>query len=99
DALCDTDLSAIVRTHRERGALATIGLAEVEDPSHYGIVELDEEGRIRRFLEKPKATEVFSRTANMGMYVLEPAAMEFIPPEAFFGFGRDLFPLLLASGL
>jgi NDP-sugar pyrophosphorylase family protein len=98
DALCDTDLGALIRFHHERRALATIGLFPVDDPSEYGIVEADEEGRVIRFLEKPKATDVFSRSANMGMYVLEPAALEFIPPGTPFGFGRQLLPLLLEKG-
>jgi len=98
DALCDTDLGALMRFHRERGGLVTISLYEVEDPSEYGIVEVDDTGRVTRFLEKPKATEVFSRTANMGMYVLEPEALEYIPEGTVFGFGKDLLPLLLREG-
>ena len=53
DALCDVDLSAIVRTHQEKGAAVTIGLKSVDNPLEFGIVVTDEEGRIERFLEKP----------------------------------------------
>src|SRR5262249_868081 len=98
DALCDTDLGELIRFHRERRALVTISLYEVNDPSEYGIVEVDRRGRVTRFLEKPKAGEAFSRTANMGMYVLEPEALEYVPTGSIFGFGRDLLPLLLREG-
>src|SRR5207237_1757211 len=98
DALCDTDLGELVRFHRERGGLVTISLIEVADPSEYGIVEVDDTGLVTRFLEKPKASEVFSRTANMGMYVVEPEALEFVPRGSVFGFGKDLLPLLLQEG-
>lgn len=98
DDLCDTDLTTLIRFHRERGALATISLYEVQDPSEYGIVETDADGRVMRFLEKPRGGEVFSRMANTGLYLFEPAALRTIPPGAFYGFGRDLFPRLLEAG-
>jgi mannose-1-phosphate guanylyltransferase/phosphomannomutase len=98
DALCDTDLGELMRFHRERGGLVTISLYAVADPSEYGVVEVEENGLVTRFLEKPKASEVFSRTANMGMYVLEPEALEHVPEGRVYGFGKDLLPLLLREG-
>src|ERR1051326_4193020 len=79
DDLSDLDLTRLVKTHREKRALATIALSLVDDPSEYGIVLLNERGRITRFLEKPKGEVIFSNTANIGVYVFEPEVLEMIP--------------------
>ena len=48
DSLRETDLDALVAFHRERGARATILLTPVEDPSRYGLVRVNGEGRVRQ---------------------------------------------------
>lgn len=98
DDLTDMDLSAVIQTHKSKGATATLALSIVDDPSEYGIVQLDEDSRITRFLEKPKG-EVFSRTANTGVYIFEPSVFDYIPAETFYLFGKQLFPLLMEKGL
>jgi mannose-1-phosphate guanylyltransferase/phosphomannomutase len=98
DALCDVDLSALVSFHRERGAAVTIGLKSVENPLEFGIVVLDDEGRIERFLEKPSWGQVFSDTINTGIYVVEPEVMRHVPADRPFDFSKELFPLLLDMG-
>jgi NDP-sugar pyrophosphorylase family protein len=75
-----------------------MGLTTVENPSEFGIVGLDDEGRIVRFAEKPPPEEVFSNLINTGLYVLEPEVLKLIPGDRPFDFSRDLFPLLLAQG-
>ena len=98
DDLADFDLTAMAAFHRQRGALATIAVSEVEHVSQYGIVVADDSGRIRSFQEKPPAHEALSRTANTGVYMFEPAALDYIPPNEFFDFGKQVFPLLLEKG-
>lgn len=97
DAVTDFDLSEAVEFHRRRGAVATMCLYSVEDPTPFGIVETDSDGRVRRFLEKPSLSEVFTNTVNTGIYVLEPYALRFVPEEQPFDFSRNLFPRLLAN--
>lgn len=99
DDLTDMDLTKLVKTHREKKALSTIALSLVDDPSEYGIVLTNEDGRITRFLEKPKGEVIFSNTANTGVYVFEPDVFELIPRGAFYLFGRQLFPFLLEQHL
>jgi mannose-1-phosphate guanylyltransferase / phosphomannomutase len=72
DALCDIDLSELIRFHREKGGVATLGLKSVANPLEFGIVVTDAEDRIERFLEKPSWGQVFTDTINTGIYVLEP---------------------------
>lgn len=95
DALTDADLAKAVAFHEDRGAEATLVLQEVDDPSEFGIVVVDDEGRVERFLEKPDPEEVFSYTANTGIYVLEPSVLEDMPAGEEYDFADDLFPKLL----
>lgn len=97
DDISDIDLSAVLEFHKTKKALSTIALCLVDDPSEYGIVLLDDDGRITRFLEKPKG-EVFSKTANTGVYFFEPSVFELIPEGVKFGFGNDVFPRILERG-
>ena len=98
DALCDIDLGALVRFHKEKGALVTIGLKSVPNPLEFGIVVTDEEGRIERFLEKPSWGQVFTDTINTGIYVLEAEVLRHIPADTPHDFSKELFPLLLEMG-
>ncbi len=97
DDISDMDLSALLAFHAEKKATGTIALTEVEDPSQFGIVLTDDDGRITRFLEKPKG-EVFSKTANTGVYVFDPSVFDIIPPGTFYGLGNNVLPQLLAEG-
>jgi mannose-1-phosphate guanylyltransferase len=99
DDLTDADLGALVRFHRERGALATIGLIEADEVDQYGVVILDDDGRIREFQEKPPKGTERSKLVNTGIYVFEPEIFERIPAETFYDFGKQVFPELLADGL
>jgi NDP-sugar pyrophosphorylase family protein len=98
DALTDIDVRALVAFHKEKGALATIALRRVYDTSEFGVVEVDEEGAILSFQEKPNPEEAISTLANTGIYVLEPRALDYIPEGTFFDFAKDVFPKLLANG-
>jgi len=98
DALCDIDLGALVRFHREKEALVTIGLKSVDNPLEFGIVVTDDDGRIERFLEKPSWGQVFTDTINTGIYVLDPEVLRHVPEGQPFDFSKELFPLLLEMG-
>ncbi|MDQ1446156.1 MAG: mannose-phosphate guanylyltransferase / phosphomannomutase, partial [Acidimicrobiaceae bacterium] len=97
DVLTDIDLSAIVRFHEDKGALATIGLKAMENPLDFGIVITHEDGSIERFLEKPTWGQVFSDTINTGIYVLEPEIFDFIPEGRPVDFSGEVFPALLEA--
>lgn len=95
DDMADIDITRMIRLHKEKKALATIALSLVDDPSEYGIALLNERGRITRFLEKPRGEVIFSNTANTGVYVFEPQVLELIPRGVAYGFGNNVFPMLL----
>jgi mannose-1-phosphate guanylyltransferase / phosphomannomutase len=98
DALTDMDLSALVRYHKDNGALVTVGLARVPDPLEFGIVIAGEDGRIQRFLEKPTWGQVFSDTVNTGVYVMEPEVLAEVAPGEIVDWSGDVFPRLLKRG-
>lgn len=98
DVLTDLDLKTMIRQHKDRQAMATIFLMSVEDASMYGVVETAEDGRVQRFLEKPKPEETTCRNINAGAYVLEPSVLDLIPKGENYSFEYDLFPKLLAKG-
>jgi mannose-1-phosphate guanylyltransferase / phosphomannomutase len=98
DALCDFDLTEIVRKHQASGAVATLALKSVENPLEFGVVIIDEDGRVERFLEKPSWGQVFSDTINTGVYVLEPEVLKSIPTGESYDFSKQLFPALLSRG-
>jgi mannose-1-phosphate guanylyltransferase/phosphomannomutase len=98
DALTDIDLSDMVRFHKKNGAMVTIGLKRVPNPLEFGIIIVDEEGRIQRFLEKPTWGQVFSDTVNTGIYVMEPEVLDHFPPGQSVDWSSDVFPKLLREG-
>ncbi len=95
DALTDINLTEVIEHHVRSGSAATLALKKVDMPLEYGIVVTDKNGFITRFLEKPGWGEVFSDTANTGIYVLSPETMEYVKKDQTFDFSKDLFPLLL----
>jgi NDP-sugar pyrophosphorylase family protein len=98
DVLTDIDINEVIRFHREREAAATIVLTPVPNPTAYGLVETEADGRVRRFLEKPKPDEVTCDTINAGIYILEPSVLKYVPEGEPFMFEYGVFPLLLERG-
>jgi NDP-sugar pyrophosphorylase family protein len=95
DVLTDVDLGAMLAAHEARRAQATIFLTPVENPTAYGLVELEPDGRVHRFLEKPGWDEVTTNTINAGIYVLERELLELIPKGQPYSMEREFFPELL----
>jgi mannose-1-phosphate guanylyltransferase len=96
DEFKDIDLQALAKRHGESGAKATIALTRVDDPSPYGVANLDG-ARIRRFVEKPRREDAPSNCINAGLYVIEPAVISYVP-EGFAMIERHVFPLLADEG-
>lgn len=98
DSVTDFDLQAALDFHRSNGSMATLVLKRVPNPIEFGVVITDEAGQIRRFLEKPSTSEIFSDTVNTGTYILEPEVLNYLPDNQESDFSKDLFPLLLEKG-
>jgi mannose-1-phosphate guanylyltransferase len=99
DILTDFDISALWRTHEETGARGTIALIEVEDPSAYGLVLTDDDGRVTDFIEKPDRAPPGGAFINAGAYVLEREVLDPLPRDRAVSFEREVFPSLVGNGL
>ncbi|HZB78781.1 MAG TPA: NDP-sugar synthase [Actinomycetota bacterium] len=98
DILTDADLGAMVAFHRDRDAEATILLTPVPDPSAYGVVPTDANGRVTGFIEKPPRDEAPTNLINAGVYLFEPSVLARVPPNEPWSAETQLFPGLVAEG-
>ena len=98
DVLTGLDLAEVVEAHRGSGALATLTLTSVEDPSAYGLVEVDHRLRVKRFEEKPGSDGARTSLINAGIYVLEREVLDMIPEGQEVSIEREVFPELQAMG-
>ena len=100
DVLTDADLTAMRRFHEARGSRTTIYLTPVPDPRAYGLVETDAEGRLERFREKPGPDEtITTNMINAGIYLIDAALLQRIPPDRPVSIEREFFPALIADGV
>lgn len=95
DIFADLNYKEIIEYHVKKDALATIAICKVEDPSRYGVAELAENGRIKRFIEKPPKESAPSNLINAGVYVLSPKVLELIPEGRLVSMEREIFPKLV----
>jgi glucose-1-phosphate cytidylyltransferase len=73
DGVSDVDITKLIQFHRDHGKLAT--LTAVSPPGRFGALELEPDGMITRFQEKPSG---FGAKINGGFFVLEPAAIDYV---------------------
>ena len=97
DVVTDLDVTALLNFHRERGGEATIALHPVEEPSHFGVVDTTQDGRVVAFIEKPPPGTAPTNLINAGTYVFEPRALDRIAAEGRVSVERDTFPRLVAA--
>ena len=98
DHVVDLNLLEFYREHLNNDSITTIGLISIDDPTEYGIAEIDANYQIKRFKEKPSPGEIFSNLASTGMYVCNPEIFDHIPSGEKFDFARNLFPELMEEG-
>jgi mannose-1-phosphate guanylyltransferase len=100
DALIDLDLTAALKWHKEKGAIATIVMKSVplEQVPSYGVVVTDDTGRVKAFQEKPSVEEALSTSINTGIYIFEPEVLDYIPSGQEYDIGSELFPKLVEMG-
>jgi mannose-1-phosphate guanylyltransferase len=100
DVLTDLDLTEQLRQHERTGARGTLALVEVEDPSAYGLVRLEDDGAVREFVEKPNTEEIDTNLVNAGAYILQREVLDIMPPAGTnVSIEREVFPQLVGRGL
>ena len=95
DGLTDIDLTKAVKYHQSKKSIATMVLKAIDAKFEYGVTLTDKNGRINKFIEKPKWSDVFANTVNTGIYIFEPEIFKYIPKNKFYDFGMQLWPDLL----
>ena len=96
DSYADTDLRGLVEKHRALAAKATLLLTRVPDAARFGRVKFDESGAVTAFSEKGEPGPGF---INAGVYAIERAVIEEIPPGRPVSLEREVFPGLVGRGL
>jgi mannose-1-phosphate guanylyltransferase len=99
DVLTDIDLTAQIDQHARTGAVGTLALVGVDDPTNYGLVRLNGDESVREFVEKPTADEIDTNLISAGAYVLERAVLDLIPPDRNVSIEREVWPRLVGKGL
>ncbi len=98
DVITDLDLTELIAFHEQHEGSATIALTPVKDPSAFGVVPIDEFGRVLAFIEKPKADEAPTNMINAGTYILEPSVIKMIARDTAVSIEREIFPQLVTVG-
>ncbi len=107
DNIFDIKVKNLIDFHKEKGACLTIVLREVDDVEGLGIADIDKNGRIQCFVEKPLPKDAPSNLANTGLYVLSPevkkifkekGVQQIIKEKNRLDFGYDFIPYVIASG-
>jgi len=99
DVLTDFNLAKMIDYHYVTGAIVTVALVTVSNTNEVGIVELNKQGRIVSFVEKPPLGVEKSKLANGGIYIVEPKIFDYIPREGLSDFAFDIFPHMLNDSL
>ena len=100
DVLTDIDLTSQIAQHDATGALATLSLVPVPDPSAYGLVVLNDDRSVREFIEKPSPEEKLeTNLISAGAYVLDRRVLELVPPKGNVSIEREVWPRLVGNGL
>ena len=103
DVLTDLNLTEMIRVHQERNAQLSIAVTPVADPSAYGLILSDADGRIQQFLEKPGREEISAHHLheffiNAGTYIINRELFAEIPTGRPVSIERETFPFLLRQG-
>ena len=98
DLLSSVPVQEMLEFHNSQGGLATISLWEVEDPTRFGVCDIQEDGKIYQFQEKPALEDAVSNMINAGCYILEPQVFDRMPngPHSM---ERDVYTPIASEGL
>jgi glucose-1-phosphate adenylyltransferase len=98
DHIYKMDYQPFVQFHRRNRADVTVAVQRVPlgEASRFGIVALDEDGKVTEWQEKPKQPK--SDLASLGIYVFSKKALLAWLDESRVDFGRDVIPAMLAGG-
>ena len=92
DNLTNANLEKMRKFHMNHGGICTIGLFKANNPKECGIAELNADGLVVDFVEKPDHPK--SDLANAGVYIANPEIFDYIPKREIVDLGFDVLPRL-----
>ncbi len=94
---CYTDISIkdCIEYHKSRSSLFTLVSTWVDDPTGYGVLTKDGDGKVTAFVEKPPLKKG-KALVNTGIYIVSRPIMALVP-DGFYDFGKDLIPKLIGN--
>ncbi len=95
DIICEFPLEHLIEFHKSHGKEVSLLVKEVEDPSKYGVVISNENGKVTQFIEKP--TEFMGNKINAGIYIFNNSIIDKIELKPHF-LEKDIFPKLAEEG-
>lgn len=93
DILTNLDYWKLVDFHRKNRAVATIATYNKEVNINLGTLEIGEDYRLKKYVEKP----TFKYLVSMGIYVFEPEILAFIEPKGYLDFPDLILSLMKAN--
>jgi len=94
DVICTFPFHDMLAFHKKHGGEGTIMVTRVEEPSKYGVVVSDEQGKIERFVEKPKV--YVGNKINAGIYIFNPSILNRIEPKPT-SIEKEIFPKMASE--
>jgi mannose-1-phosphate guanylyltransferase len=95
DIICSLNLSDMMRFHKKKESMATISLWPVENVSEFGVADVENDGNITGFVEKPKPEDAPSNLINAGAYLLEPEILDYIEKGRLISMEKEIFPQII----
>jgi mannose-1-phosphate guanylyltransferase len=95
DVICTFPFADLLAFHKKHKAEGTILVTKVDEPSKYGVVVSNEEGKIQRFVEKPKV--YVGNKINAGIYIFNPQILDRIEPKPT-SIEKEIFPQMAEEG-
>ncbi len=113
DVICNANFKEFYEFHIEKDGIASIALKEVDNPLHYGMVVIDQNGLIKLFVEKPVSMEIYILTmaynrifkgiqyanlVNTGFYMVNNNVLQILRNNpSLMDWGKHVFPYLIEN--
>ncbi|MEA2055385.1 MAG: NDP-sugar synthase [Candidatus Thermoplasmatota archaeon] len=97
DVVCSLSLSDMMAFHEKNNSVSTISLWPVENVSEFGVADVKDNGKITKFVEKPRPEDAPSNFINAGAYLLEPEILDYIETKQLISMEKEIFPQIIKN--
>lgn len=97
DVVASPNVRSLYEFHMSREASLSFWLTSVRDISEFGVMQIDVDGAVRKFREKPAPEEIDSNLVNAGILMIQPSVLARVPSDTFFSFEKSMLPGMVAE--